>query len=48
VAAVYSSESAGDLMAVLAEVLDDPVLSPLYGYDGSHAALVCSSRSPAC
>ncbi|HKT04059.1 MAG TPA: deoxyguanosinetriphosphate triphosphohydrolase [Rugosimonospora sp.] len=38
VAAAYSSESASDLGAVLEELLDDPLLTPLYGYDGGHAA----------
>jgi dGTPase len=38
VAAVYSAESAGDLAAVLAELLDDPLLTPLYGYDGGMRA----------
>jgi dGTPase len=40
VAATYSAESASDLTAVLAELLDDPVLAPLFSYDGSHAAQV--------
>jgi dGTPase len=40
VAEAYSSESQGDLAAVLDELLSDPVLVPLYGYDGSHRALV--------
>jgi dGTPase len=39
-AEAYSAESASDLTAVLAELLDDPVLAPLYDYDGSHRALV--------
>jgi len=40
VAAQYSGESASDLAAVLDELLDDPVLAPLTGYAGSHAAEV--------
>jgi dGTPase len=40
VAATYSGESASDLAAVLDELLDDPVLTPLSGYDGSHRAQV--------
>jgi dGTPase len=40
VAAAYSDESASDLAAVLDEVLEDPVLGPLYDYDGSHRSLV--------
>jgi dGTPase len=40
VARVYSAESASDLAAVLDELLDDPVLGPLYRYDGRHAAQV--------
>jgi len=39
VAANYSTETAGDLAAVLVELLDDPALAPLLHYDGSHAAL---------
>ncbi|MGA3490264.1 deoxyguanosinetriphosphate triphosphohydrolase [Micromonosporaceae bacterium DT55] len=39
VAAVYSGETAGDLNTVLLEVLGDPVLASLAGYDGSHRAL---------
>jgi len=39
VAGRYSAESADYLSGVLAELLDDPVLAPLYGYDGSHRAL---------
>ena len=39
VAGRYSTESADDLAAVLVDLLDDPVLAPLAGYDGSHAAL---------
>lgn len=38
VAAVYSTESADDLGAILVELLADPVLAPLAGYDGSHGA----------
>jgi dGTPase len=40
VAAAYSSESPADLGAVLEELLDDPVLAPLAGYDGTHLGLV--------
>jgi dGTPase len=40
VAATYSQESAGDLEAVLDELIDDPALAPMYGYDGGHRALV--------
>ncbi|MEU5944388.1 deoxyguanosinetriphosphate triphosphohydrolase [Micromonospora sp. NPDC047465] len=39
VAATYSGESPADLDEVLRELLDDPVLAPLAGYDGSHRAL---------
>ncbi|MBQ1075572.1 deoxyguanosinetriphosphate triphosphohydrolase [Micromonospora sp. C31] len=38
VAATYSGESPADLGDVLLELLDDPVLAPLAGYDGSHRA----------
>src|SRR5690606_14869330 len=38
VAAVYSTESAADLAEVLVELLADPVLAPLAGYDGRHRA----------
>ncbi|MEU4776135.1 deoxyguanosinetriphosphate triphosphohydrolase [Micromonospora sp. NPDC023644] len=38
VAATYSGESPADLGEVLLELLDDPVLAPLAGYDGSHPA----------
>lgn len=40
VAANYSRESAGDLSAVLAELLDDPALNPMYSFDGGHRSLV--------
>jgi dGTPase len=40
VAEAYSTESPTDLAAVLDELLSDPVFAPLYGYDGSHRALV--------
>ncbi|SCE73673.1 dGTPase [Micromonospora matsumotoense] len=40
VAAVYSGESPADLEGVLVELLADPVLTPLAGYDGSHRAQV--------
>ncbi|MEU6074658.1 deoxyguanosinetriphosphate triphosphohydrolase [Micromonospora sp. NPDC047074] len=38
VAATYSGESPADLGDVLTELLGDPVLAPLAGYDGSHRA----------
>jgi dGTPase len=38
VARVYSTESPADLAGVLADLLADPVLAPLAGYDGSHRA----------
>ena len=44
VAATYSSESAADLEEVLVDLLADPVLAPLSGYDGSHAAQVALKR----
>ncbi|WP_320066686.1 deoxyguanosinetriphosphate triphosphohydrolase [Micromonospora sp. RTGN7] len=40
VAAAYSGESLTDLGEVLVELLADPVLAPLAGYDGSHRAQV--------
>ncbi|WP_432899722.1 deoxyguanosinetriphosphate triphosphohydrolase [Micromonospora matsumotoense] len=40
VAAVYSGESPADLEGVLVELLADPALTPLAGYDGSHRAQV--------
>ncbi|MEU7618816.1 deoxyguanosinetriphosphate triphosphohydrolase [Micromonospora rifamycinica] len=40
VADVYSGESPDDLGGVLVELLADPVLTPLAGYDGSHRAQV--------
>jgi dGTPase len=40
VAASYSAESTYDLAAVLDELLSDPVLAPLYHYDGGHRSLV--------
>jgi dGTPase len=40
VAHVYSPESPGDLAAVLAELLADPVIAPLPDYDGSHRAQI--------
>ncbi|MEH0845480.1 deoxyguanosinetriphosphate triphosphohydrolase [Micromonospora sp. CPCC 205711] len=39
-AAVYSGESPADLGEVLVELLAEPVLAPLAGYDGSHRAQV--------
>ena len=44
VAAAYSPESPSDLSTVLTELLADPVLAPLQGYDGSHAAQVALKR----
>ncbi|MER7460752.1 deoxyguanosinetriphosphate triphosphohydrolase [Micromonospora sp. NPDC126480] len=38
VAATYSGESPADLAEVLVDLLADPVLAPLAGYDGSHRA----------
>ncbi|MGW5671964.1 deoxyguanosinetriphosphate triphosphohydrolase [Micromonospora sp. NPDC003776] len=40
VAAAYSGEAPEDLGEVLADLLAEPVLAPLAGYDGSHRALV--------
>ncbi|MFI9643774.1 deoxyguanosinetriphosphate triphosphohydrolase family protein [Micromonospora sp. NPDC051925] len=40
VAAVYSGESPADLGGVLVELLADPALTSLAGYDGSHRAQV--------
>jgi dGTPase len=40
VAAQYSGETPADLAAVLDELLDDPVLAPLSGYDGGQPAQV--------
>ena len=40
VAQAYSSESPSDLAAVLDELLDDPVLAPLFAYDGTFSSLV--------
>jgi dGTPase len=40
VAVTYSTESASDLEAVLDELIDDPALAPMYGYDGGHRSLV--------
>jgi dGTPase len=39
-AETYSSESPGDLGAVLDELLDDPALAPMFDFDGSHRGLV--------
>jgi dGTPase len=44
VAAVYSVESAADLGGVLTELLEDPLLTPLYDYDGRQASLVGLKR----
>ncbi|MEH0823536.1 MULTISPECIES: deoxyguanosinetriphosphate triphosphohydrolase [unclassified Micromonospora] len=40
VADVYSGESPADLGEVLVDLLDDPVLAALAGYDGSHRSQV--------
>jgi dGTPase len=40
----YSAESAADLEPVLDDLLDDPLLAPLDGYDGSHGAQVALKR----
>lgn len=40
VAATYSGESPADLAEVLVDLLADPLLAPLVGYDGSHRAQV--------
>ncbi|HEX6501384.1 MAG TPA: deoxyguanosinetriphosphate triphosphohydrolase [Micromonosporaceae bacterium] len=45
VAEAYSAESPTDLAAVLVELLDDPVLAPLAGYDGSLGAQVALKRA---
>ncbi|AVT42061.1 deoxyguanosinetriphosphate triphosphohydrolase [Plantactinospora sp. BB1] len=45
VAGRYSTESADDLAEVLAGLLADPVLAPLYDYDGSHRALAALKAS---
>ncbi|GAB2954066.1 deoxyguanosinetriphosphate triphosphohydrolase [Micromonospora polyrhachis] len=45
VAAVYSPESAADLVEVLTDLLDDPALTPLTCYDGSHRAQVALKRT---
>jgi dGTPase len=45
VAASYSTESVGDLSAVLAELLTEPVVAPLADYDGSHRAMVALKRA---
>jgi dGTPase len=44
VAAVYSSESVADLETVLAELLADPAVAGLAGFDGSHAAQINLKR----
>jgi len=44
VAAAYSPESPADLAAVLSDLLADPVLAPLSGYDASHAAQIALKR----
>ncbi|HET6532850.1 MAG TPA: deoxyguanosinetriphosphate triphosphohydrolase, partial [Actinoplanes sp.] len=44
VADVYSDESPGDLNEVLVDLLADPVVAPLRGYDGSHRAQAALKR----
>ena len=45
VAAVYSTETADDLAAVLVDLLRDPVLAPLAGYDGGYRAQVALKQA---
>jgi dGTPase len=45
VAWAYSSESPGDLQAVLDDLLADPLFDPLDAYDGSHFAQVGLKRA---
>jgi dGTPase len=45
VALAYSSESPGDLQAVLDDLLADPLFDPLDAYDGSHFAQVGLKRA---
>lgn len=40
VAAEYSRQTPSDLLAVLDELLSDPALKPMFGFDGSHRGLV--------
>jgi len=44
VAEVYSTEPSADLRAALVDLLADPVLAPLGGYDGSHPAQAALKR----
>jgi dGTPase len=44
VAAVYSSETPGELEPILLDLLAEPVFAPLDGYDGSHGAQVALKR----
>lgn len=44
VAAVYSPESPSELAQVLADLLADPVVAALSGYDGSHGAQAALKR----
>jgi dGTPase len=44
VAKVYSAESTATLGEALVELLADPVVAPLVGYDGSHQAQVALKR----
>ncbi|HET8683151.1 MAG TPA: deoxyguanosinetriphosphate triphosphohydrolase [Micromonosporaceae bacterium] len=44
-AATYSTESPAGLEPVLRELLGDPVLAPLYGYDGTHRAQVALKQA---
>ncbi len=45
VAAAYSAETPGDLGEVLTELLADPALAPLAGYDGSYRAQATLKRA---
>jgi dGTPase len=45
VASVYSAESPSDLAGVLDELLDDPVLVPLFDYDGTFRSLVALKQA---
>ncbi|WP_203657479.1 deoxyguanosinetriphosphate triphosphohydrolase [Actinocatenispora rupis] len=45
VAGRYSTESPTDLAAVLVELLTDPVVAPLAGYDGGHGAMIALKRA---
>lgn len=45
VARTYSAESPADLAGLLDELLAEPLLSPVRGYDGSHRAQVALKRA---